>query len=60
VQGRLEGLFFSIQCGHREFSLRGNHRGQDIHHSGWEDKQANSAAHGDGMAMVPAQSDDDR
>jgi hypothetical protein len=23
------------------FSLRGNHRGQDMDHSGWEDKQAN-------------------
>jgi hypothetical protein len=48
----LEGLFFRIRHRHREFSLRGDHRGQDIHRSGREDKQANSAAHGDGTAMM--------
>ena len=48
----LEGLFFSIRRRHREFSLRGNHRGQDIHRSGREDKQANSVGRGDGIAMM--------
>ena len=51
-RGGLERLFFRIRRRHREFSFCGNHRGQDIHRSGREDKQANSAAHGDGMSMM--------
>ena len=54
-RGGLECLFFSIRRRHREFSLRGNHRGQDIDHSVRPRKQANTAesVKGDGTAMTP-------
>ena len=47
--------YFIVRC-----PLRGDYRGHDIHHSGWEHKQGNSAWFREKSPMVKRGAVDDR